>query len=186
MTKVLGPLGYCAVVLWLHGESNSRIAKALKWTRNKTHGVIMRHLERPRGEIPMEERQAMLDELKASRIDEGRLRDAHFVARKTPDQHQKPVAAEPEVDPYAGLDLNTRAGRREARRIKRELEKKAEEKRKADERRSMGHAPRRGRTLGTKEKTTSSALEYLHDHRLLKDRGTDKEKAQEAPPHPRG
>lgn len=164
----LTPIEYCVAVLWMHGESSGRIARAVNWTRDKVRGFVWRHFdERPRGTFTIEERQAYLDAAADTRVDNGRLRKEHFVAKKTVEMFlkEKEKPAEPEQP-----DLNTRAGRRRAREIKREQAMAAEKERRAQEARQAGHATARGRTPGSKEMTRSSALEFLFDHHLLRDR----------------
>lgn len=177
----LKPISYCVAVLWLRGESAGRIAKAVGWSVGKVQGFAWRHFERtPRSSWSTRDRQERLDALKAERLDGGRLNDQHFVAQPIKPLRLGKTAA---PDPLPELDLNTRAGRKEAKRRQREALAAAEAARKEQERREAGHAARRGRQgpAGDNNYVRSSALEFLFERRLLKDRGSsdDKGKASE-------
>lgn len=166
----LGPVSYCVAVLWMHGESLGRIAKAVKWSRSRTWGFVNRQFKNKRGKMTIAERQVLLDEMKGRREDGDRLKDSHFIARPLEPAKSESKKVE---DP----DLNTREGRREARRRQRAAETAARTAEKKQEQRELGHAARRGRLAGTKERTTSSALEYLFDHRILRDAGEESKTA---------
>lgn len=169
----LDEVTFSILVLWLNGAfSTGEIAKAIEVTLPKVKATVRAkevggHMPAPRADMTQKERQDLLNYLKENRIDDGRLKyDWCFVASKMsrkvspirytpPPVAEKPAAVverkEPEPDP------NTREGRKEIRRRKREESWRAE--------REKVERERGGGTRGIE----ASPLEWLYDARLLAD-----------------
>jgi len=71
---------FVVAVLWLHGRGTGEIAKVVTWTPGQVRGFVHRAFKTPRASQTTAERQAGLDELRAVRMDGGRLKDEHFIA----------------------------------------------------------------------------------------------------------
>lgn len=165
------PHAFVAAVLWIRGHSIGEVAKTVGWTPGQVRGFVGRQFkDNPRAAMTDDERQALLDEFKANRADGGRLRDEHFVAgrRAETPRPQMTIAEKKRLEKEspasttpAGPDLNTRAGRKEAKRLQKEAEKIAAARQAEQEKREAGHAERRG--------VAASALDYLLAQRILRD-----------------
>jgi len=77
---------YMALVLWLHGRFTvNQIADALRMKLGRVTSCIRSrqyggYLPTDRSTLEIEDRQRLLDHLKAFRMDDGKLPDAMFVA----------------------------------------------------------------------------------------------------------
>lgn len=170
-TSKLTPLEFCIIVTWLRGWTISKIHLSLAKRHGKTaHGVrgVINKIPKRRQDMTKDERQAMLDGLKANRIDDGMLPADYFVATPLASDQKfrkkfEEVAREPKPEPVKP-NPKTRAGRAEIRRRK-------TEERIELERRKDGFAPR-GIEL--------APLVYLDSRKLLDANGGIPRKGQPA------
>src|SRR3546814_16776485 len=85
-TENLSPLEFCIIVTWVHGWTIKKIHLGLAnrhgKTENAVRGIINKLLKR-RQDMSKDERQALLDDMKAARVDDGMLPAAYFEATHT-------------------------------------------------------------------------------------------------------
>ena len=133
----LSPLDFCIVVTWIQGKTTGQIFRILGKKSGKTEaairGVINKKINAKRAVMTTQERQKILDDLKANRIDEMRLPDELFIAEpvKSPigkncgvgplSAYRKPKPKPVEEAPPGPM---TRTEKRNAKKVKRLADEK--------------------------------------------------------------
>lgn len=140
---------YVIKVWWIHGLSIGRIAHWSGKTTGSIRGIVHRSFDTPRDQMSIQTRQRLLDEMKAERLDGGRLKDEWFVAL--------PLANEQRLS-----NREAEFPRRPAPEplSKKEAKAKAAKDAKDAKERELGYAPRG---------TDAAAFEWLNQRKVLAD-----------------
>lgn len=165
LAQELGPKTFVVTVLWIAGWTTARIAAASGRTGGSIRGIVSRCLVKPRDFLTLEERQNILDELAATRLDHRPgggyvLKAYHFTAVEIPISPLANRATAPAA-PLPEPNLRTRAGRKEALRRKREAQRQLAIEAEKQSEKERGGAWKRG--------VEGSALEHLYQMLLLSD-----------------
>lgn len=164
-----GRVTFCVSVLWIHGMSLGNIAALSKRTRASVDGIVRRTFTKRRDDMTFEERQLLLDQMKAKRKDDGRLPEKYFTALANPArQPVKKVIMAPAPRPIAQRKPEpppkpaTMTQRKKSRHHERQEELRRERLEAADRaEREAGKATKRG--------LSGAALEWLHALKILSD-----------------
>lgn len=172
LTIRMGEVTYVIAVLWMAGWSVKSIALATDKLRGSVKGIAQRRFPKSREEMTLEERQAILDQLKATRLDGGLLSEGHFraVELRAVQQRKQRVAEARSAQSKLLSSRKARQAAEDAGKVDKPMtlqqRRKAERKaREEDEHRRR----QRESGLAAKRGDAGSALEYLANRQILTD-----------------
>lgn len=178
VTSRMGEVSYVIAVLWMAGWTAKAIGLATDKLRGSVKGIAQRRFEKSREEMTIEERQAVLNELKIDRRDNGILLEGHFLAVPLREVQKRPIGSHYGNKLLTGKKQAAAAEKRAQKPMTLQQRRRAERKAKDEDehrrkQREAGLATRRG--------DAASALEFLANRQILtdaEDRGLEAFKKQ--------